>query len=261
MASFLDVCRFNPTSNGTGSFVVSSAVNGYQTPALAGAVDGATYRYRAESADLTQWEVGTGVYTVSTITLTRATALYNSSGTGTGTGQSGAGTKISFTLVPQVGLVLLADDLVPGQIIGTPTNDNAAAGNVGEYISSSIPSGSAVALSNGISSNITSIPLTAGDWDVSASPYLTGGATTILTNLNSSISTASATLQGSPGQFSQSYYANTTPFSALGSISAIGFGPWRVSLSTPTTIFLVANAIFTVSTLSAYGIIRARRVR
>src|SRR5262252_6552427 len=31
-----------------------------------GAVDGGTYRYRAESADLVQWEIGTGVYTAAT---------------------------------------------------------------------------------------------------------------------------------------------------------------------------------------------------
>jgi hypothetical protein len=31
-------------------------------------------------------------------------------------------------------------------------------------------------------------------------------------------------------------------------------------LAAPTTIYLVARAIFTVSTLGGYGIIRARRV-
>lgn len=102
MASFLDVCRFTPVSSGTGSFVVSSAVQGYQTPAGANAVNGKTYRYRAESADLSQWEVGFGVYTVSTTTLTRATILFNSSG---GT------TAISFTAAPQVAVVALAEDL------------------------------------------------------------------------------------------------------------------------------------------------------
>lgn len=102
MASFLDVCRFTAASSGTGSFVVSSAVTGYQTPASANAVNGATYRYRAESADLSQWEVGFGVYTVSTTTLTRATVLFNSSG---GT------SAISFTSAPQVAVVALAEDL------------------------------------------------------------------------------------------------------------------------------------------------------
>ena len=102
-ASFLDVVRFNPVSSGTGSFVVSSAVNGYQTPASAGAINLGIYRYRAESADLTQWEVGYGTYTVSTTTLTRSTILFNSSG---GT------SAINFALVPQVAIVALAEDLM-----------------------------------------------------------------------------------------------------------------------------------------------------
>jgi hypothetical protein len=102
MAFFLDCCRFIPASNGTGSFVVASAAGGYQTPASANAVNGATYRYRAESADLTQWEVGTGVYTAATATLTRSTILFNSSG---GT------SPINFTAVPQVAIVCLAEDV------------------------------------------------------------------------------------------------------------------------------------------------------
>jgi len=103
MASFLDVCRFTAVSNGTGDFVVSAAVTGYQTPASAAAVNGATYRYRAESATLTEWEVGYGVYTTGSVTLARTTVLFNSAGTTA---------KISFSAAPQVGLVALAEDLI-----------------------------------------------------------------------------------------------------------------------------------------------------
>ena len=127
ISSFLDVVRFNPTTGGTTDWTVSSAVNGYQTPALGGAVNLATYRYRAESADLTQWEVGYGVYTVSTTVLTRATVLYNSSGTGTGTGQSGAGTKINFSTTPQVAVVALAEDLGGSDTTWTPSDQSGAA--------------------------------------------------------------------------------------------------------------------------------------
>lgn len=112
-SSFLDVCRFNPTAGGTTDWTFSSAVVGYQSPALAGALNGATFRYRAESADLAQWEVGTGVYNSGTGVLTRATVLYNSAGTGAGSGQSGAGSKINFSAVPQVAIVLLAEDCGP----------------------------------------------------------------------------------------------------------------------------------------------------
>jgi hypothetical protein len=82
--------------------VVAAAVAGYQTPASAGAVNGATYRYRAESADLTQWEVGYGTYTSSSTTLARSAVRFNSSGTTS---------KIGFALAPTVGITLLAEDV------------------------------------------------------------------------------------------------------------------------------------------------------
>lgn len=104
MTSFVNVCMFNAASSGTGNFVVSSAVTGYQTPASAGAVNGAVYRYRAESADLSQWEVGYGAYTSGTTTLARTVILHNSSG---GT------SAINFTAAPKVGLVALGQDIVP----------------------------------------------------------------------------------------------------------------------------------------------------
>lgn len=101
MVSFLNVCRFTAASSGTGNFVVSSAVTGYQAPSTAGAVNGAVYRYRAESADLTQWEIGYGAYTTGTATLARTSVIANSLGTTA---------KINFTAAPQVAVVVLAED-------------------------------------------------------------------------------------------------------------------------------------------------------
>lgn len=112
MASFLDVCRFTPTLGGTTDWTYSTAVTGYQSPALAGVQNGTLYKYRAESADLSQWELGEGAYNTATGVLARTTVFYNSAGTGTGVGQSGAGTKISFSTVPQVAVVVLKEDVL-----------------------------------------------------------------------------------------------------------------------------------------------------
>lgn len=109
MARFANSVQFTPVSTGTVDFVVSAAVSGFMTPALAGMPSG-TYKYRAESNDLSQWEIGEGTYTSGTTTLTRTTVLYNSAGTGTASGQSGAGTKINFTAAPNVGVVQLVAD-------------------------------------------------------------------------------------------------------------------------------------------------------
>ena len=110
-SSLINVCRFTPTAGSTTDWTYSAAVVGYQSPAAAGVVNGATYSYRAESADLSQWEIGTGAYNTGTGVLARTVVLYNSSGTGTGAGQSGAGTKINFSTVPQVATVALKEDL------------------------------------------------------------------------------------------------------------------------------------------------------
>jgi hypothetical protein len=53
-----------------------------------------------------------------------------------------------------------------GGIVGTTTNDNAAAGKVGEFISNVVSAGSAVSTPGGTPTYIASVSLTAGDWDV-----------------------------------------------------------------------------------------------
>jgi hypothetical protein len=251
MASFLDCCRFIPASNGAGSFVVASAVGGYQTPASANAVSGATYRYRAESADLTQWEVGFGVYTAATATLTRSTILFNSSG---GT------SAINFTAVPQVAVVVLAEDLlalVPGQIPGTATNDSAATGNVGEYVSATF---SSLSLSNVTPINGTSISLTAGDWDVTGTISYSGPSGTVVLYADASVSSTTNT-EGNVASFYGGGVGGMSYFTSVNASFSVEAPVTRFSLSATTTIYLVAKANFSVSTLSAAGTIRARRVR
>jgi len=135
MASFVDACKFRAASAGTGSFVVSAAVQGFQTPAQAGAADGLVYRYRAENFDLSEWEVGYGTYTAGTLTLARTTILANHSGTTS---------AVDFGTRPYVGLVILAMDLVPNSNIqqeitagATATvDDNAAVVRVNKTVGS-----------------------------------------------------------------------------------------------------------------------------
>lgn len=103
MAAFLDACRFNPTAGGTTDWTYSSAVNGYQSPAAANVVNGRLYKYRAESADLSQWELGEGAYNTGTGVLARTNVLFNSSGNTS---------KINFSAAPQVAVVALKEDLL-----------------------------------------------------------------------------------------------------------------------------------------------------
>ena len=136
-------------------------------------------------------------------------------------------------------------------LVGTTTNDDASAGNVGEYISSVIGFASPISLVNATPANITSISLTAGDWDVSGiAAFSASGAT--VTYVNGSINSVSVT-------------PNVLAFSrregAITQMVSIAIAPLRFSLAATTTIYLVSNNSFSSGTLSAFGRIDARRVR
>lgn len=147
----------------------------------------------------------------------------------------------------------------PTAIGGTTTNDNAATGQYGEFITAGIGSGSAVSLTTNTPANITSITLGAGDWDVTGVVSYQFGATTSYTNLIGDMSATTATLDGIATHYFD--YETAAQVPTAGSDQTWSLPTARFSLSTSTTIFLVAQATFTVSTLKAYGNLRARRVR
>jgi hypothetical protein len=136
---------------------------------------------------------------------------------------------------------------------GTTTNDNAPAGGVGEYIEAVVLTGSAVTLTTMTPANVASISLTAGDWDVSGTVQTVAGGTTVTQYLIVSVGATSATV--------------VAPFMEISSANAAGGSVGlpsqltRVSIAATTTIYLVAQAGFTISTLKAFGTIRARRMR
>lgn len=147
-----------------------------------------------------------------------------------------------------------------GQFPATNTNDNATAGNIGDYVNSDIASGSAVSLTSSTAANVTSISLGAGDWEVSANAGWTGGATTTVTQMLASLSTTSATIDTTDGREIIEAYNAFTVFNNATFINKT-LGPARFSLSSTTTVYLVIRATFAVSTCSGFGLLRARRVR
>ena len=147
-------------------------------------------------------------------------------------------------------------------LVGTTTNDSAAAGNIGEWIFSELAVGSAIFLTSTFPSNITSISLTAGDWDVYGNIILVSNTTTSITNLNGFISKVSATTPASDADHTQPIIGISQSANVPGATTwAIPITPGTQSLSGTTTIYLVAYGIFTVSTLKAYGWIGASRRR
>lgn len=143
-------------------------------------------------------------------------------------------------------------------LTGTATNNNAPAGSVGEYVSSNVPFGSAVALTSTVKADITSISLTAGDWDVSATVGILPAGSTTTSAITSAISTTSVTFPASPGAGG---YMSAGFASAAGVGNVLPIGTTRLSLASTTTVYLVAQSTFAVSTSAAYGFIGARRAR
>ena len=140
-----------------------------------------------------------------------------------------------------------------GQYRGTQTNITPPAGFIGETISSAVASGSAVSVSSATPTNVTSISLTAGVWDVCCLGQLSGTLTGTAYSVN--ISTTSAT-QGTGGDNNIATPTVPTALSDLG-LSIAGY---RLLLNATTTVYLVVQTTYTVGTATAYGRISATRV-
>jgi len=144
-------------------------------------------------------------------------------------------------------------------LITDPSGGGAAAGKLGELISAQVASGSAITLTNNTAANVTSISLTAGEWDVAVNGIFLPAATTQIDFLQTEATTTSA------GGFTG---VQTAAFS-LGNLTVVNTGrsialtPVRKQFlfASTTTVYLVVYALFTVSTMKAHGYISARRVR
>jgi hypothetical protein len=155
----------------------------------------------------------------------------------------------SFTTLSATG------NLTPSQtngIVGTTTNNNANAGSIGEFVTAT---GTAVSLTTNTGANVTSISLTAGDWDVWGNVAFTPAGSTVLSLQEASTGAASATIAADP------FRAFNAATMAAGQGGTQAPPVQRFSLASTTTIFLVALAVFTTSTCTATGYIAARRRR
>jgi hypothetical protein len=137
-------------------------------------------------------------------------------------------------------------------LYGTTTNSSALTGTVGEFFSSIISTGSATSLSTSTAKDITSISLTAGDWDVWGNwgQAISAGTTTSIGWISSTSATAP------DGSLYNGFVASV----GAGNIN-MSAPSLRFSLASTTTIYLSTLAIFGSGTVAAYGGIYARRVR
>lgn len=138
-------------------------------------------------------------------------------------------------------------------INGVTNGSSAASGVVGEELTQTVTTGAAFVIS-GSAQTLTSITLTAGDWDVCAST----GASSDVTNFYSGVSTTTNSLPATTMYWGANQYG-TAKFSAASGYQVIP--PGRVSVSGSTTLYLIVKGTVAGASPSAYGYIRARRIR
>lgn len=168
-------------------------------------------------------------------------------------GNGGTGVANSANLT-----VSTATSVGLGQYQGTNTNDNATAGNIGEVVESSVALGSAVPLTSTVPANVTSVSIAAGDWDCWYNILFDTSGTTNVVFYIGTVNTISATLPTPPngGAYSLFNYPGGVP-----GYSSDVVGRRRYLVSGTTTVFLIVDSQFTVSTVSAYGHLGCRRTR
>ena len=140
-------------------------------------------------------------------------------------------------------------------VTGTATNDNATAGDIGEIIESIVVTGSKIgSFTTGIAKNVTSISLTAGDWDVCGLVQVDGTLT------GTSILAGISTTTTNTGTRGDNGVSTPTMPTAIMDIS-LPIPAKRFSLSATTTIYLATSISFSAGTPGAWGRLTARRVR
>lgn len=131
----------------------------------------------------------------------------------------------------------------------------ASAGFVGEVISSLVASGAATSLTTATAKNVTSISLTAGDWDVSGNiNFIAATATT--TSTSGGITTTSATV---PTDGTEVF--SGVQVTLLSGNDSITIPRKQINVLTTTTVYLVGSCTFSAGAVTAFGSISARRIR
>lgn len=174
----------------------------------------------------------------STFTTLNATTIKNSGTTGISLAPTGVG------------------------ILGTTTNDNATAGNYGEFISSK--TAAATNISTGVVVDLLSIPLTTGDWDLTGSvEWVRNGATLTSGALDYLIGYSVTSGNSTAGlSFPDTRFDMNNVFPTTFSTAHMVIPRSRISINASTTYYFKgAVGDSSAGTQQYQAIMTARRVR
>jgi len=200
-------------------------------------------------------------YVTNTASVASVAATYKSGTTGSVTLDSGTTGAVNVGTGANIKTTTIGNSTSGSKvkIYGEIDGVAAAAGYIRLAITSTIVSGSARSQTTATPANVTSIALTAGDWD------LQGQVTYIATSVTSAagalweagINTTTATL---PTDGSEAYEPIMNAVTTTTFKQTINISRKIVNSSAATTQYLAAEATFTAGTVTAYGSITARRV-
>ena len=182
--------------------------------------------------------------TALSLTLTNPLAVHS----------GGSGTNCSTG----TGCVVLANTptITTANLVGDKTSTGALAGSIGEYLNAT---SSPVAYpTSGVVVNPISLTLTAGHWRIYGVTFFdqTGGTTWRYTF--SGISTSTGVIPPPPNLGSYNTCAGINNIATI--TAACNTGNSKLTFSTTTTVYLVANNVFTSGTCDVWGFIAARRI-
>jgi hypothetical protein len=144
-------------------------------------------------------------------------------------------------------------------VVGSTLADNALAGNVGEYVFSSV--GSVNITTTNMGQDITSIVLSSGDWNVTGMVNYSIGTATWTEQLLYVSTGESGNSFTSANAFNRMLLLNSSS-STTPAETQIVIANVRVSIAASTTIYLKVKAVFSAGTpVVDTGSITARRVR
>jgi hypothetical protein len=158
--------------------------------------------------------------------------------------------QVYYQAANATGSATNAHMLIWGATGGTPD----PAGYIGEVVSSAVLLSAPVSLTTGVAANMTSISLSAGDWDVSGTITFQG-VTATMSAVVAGISTTSATL---PANSNRAWLSVVT--TVLSSTNSIALTDTQINVPTTTTVYAVGVANFTAGTITEFGQLRARRI-
>jgi uncharacterized membrane protein len=144
-------------------------------------------------------------------------------------------------------------------IKGYTDNSSAASGIVGEYIETVISDASQVSVVNETAKSIMSVSLTAGDWDIEGGLIIFYNEATVVGN-----SVIVANITSTTNTITNNGRESVILIPALSVVSTetgIVCPRQRVSITSTTTYYLVAQVPFTAGSAACAGQLTARRIR